>query len=36
MRIENILSFKKMTWFSLAVFVALIGIIFFVLLTNAG
>lgn len=35
-RIENILSFKKMTWFSLIVFVALIGIIFYVLLTNAG
>lgn len=36
MRIENILSFKKMTWFSLAVFTALNGIIFYVLLTNAG
>ncbi|MDE5872663.1 MAG: M56 family metallopeptidase [Lachnospiraceae bacterium] len=35
-RIENILSFKKMTWFSLTVFVALLGIIFYVLLTNAG
>lgn len=35
-RIENILSFKKMTWFSLTVFVALIGAIFYVLLTNAG
>ena len=35
-RIENILSFKKMTWFSLAVFVALIGAISYVLLTNAG
>lgn len=35
-RIENILAFKKLTWLSLAVFVALIGIIFYVLLTNAG
>lgn len=35
-RIENILSFKKMTGLSLAVFAALIGIIFYVLLTNAG
>lgn len=35
-RIENILSFKKMTWFSLTVFIALIGAIFYVLLTNAG
>ena len=35
-RIENILSFRKLTWISLAVFVALIGIIFYVLLTNAG
>lgn len=35
-RIENILSFKKMTWFSLTVFVALIGMIFYMLLTNAG
>lgn len=35
-RIENILSFKKMTWFSLTVFVALIVIISYVLLTNAG
>jgi len=35
-RIENILSFKKMTWFSLMVFVSLIGVIFYVLLTNAG
>lgn len=35
-RIENILSFKKLTWLSLIVFVALIGIIFYVLLTNAG
>lgn len=35
-RIENILSFKKMTWFSLTVFITLIVIIFYVLLTNAG
>ena len=35
-RIENILSFKKLTWLSLTVFIALMGIIFYVLLTNAG
>ena len=35
-RIENILSFRKLAWFSLAAFVALIGVIFYVLLTNAG
>ena len=35
-RIENILSFKKLTWFSLTLFIALIGVIFYVLLTNAG
>ncbi|MBO5210674.1 MAG: peptidase M56 BlaR1 [Clostridia bacterium] len=35
-RIENILSFKKLTWLSFAVFVALIGVIFYELLTNAG
>lgn len=35
-RIENILSFKKLTWLSLTVFVALSGVIFYVLLTNAG
>ena len=35
-RIENILSFKKMTWFSLIVFIALIVMIFCVLLTNEG
>ena len=35
-RIENILSFKKMTWFSLTVFLALMAAIFYVLLTNAG
>ncbi len=35
-RIENILFFKKMTWFSLVAFIALISVIFYVLLTNAG
>lgn len=35
-RIENILSFRKLTWLSLTTFVALIGTIFYVLLTNAG
>lgn len=35
-RIENILSFKKMTWLSLIVFLALIAAIFYVLLTNAA
>ena len=35
-RIENILSFKKLTWLSLTVFIILIGVIFHVLLTNAG
>ena len=35
-RIENILSFKKLTWISLVAFIALISVIFFVLLTNAG
>jgi len=35
-RIENILSFKKLTRFSLTVFIALIGVIFYVLLTNKG
>ena len=35
-RIENILSFRKLTWLSLSVFVILIGVIFYVLLTNAG
>lgn len=35
-RIENILSYKKMTWFSLTVFIALIVIIQYVLLTNGG
>lgn len=35
-RIENILSFRRMAWFSLAGFIALIAVIFYVLLTNAG
>lgn len=35
-RIENILSFQKLTWISLAAFIALISVIFYVLLTNAG
>ncbi len=35
-RIENILSFKKLTWFSLIVFIVLIVTIFYALLTNAG
>jgi len=35
-RIENILSFKKLTWVSLTVFTAFICTIFYVLLTNAG
>lgn len=35
-RIENILSFKKLTWLSLTVFIALIGTVFYALLTNAG
>ena len=35
-RIENILSFRKMTWISMAAFIALISVIFYVLLTNAG
>ena len=35
-RIENILSFKKLTWISLVAFIALISVIFYVLLTNAG
>lgn len=35
-RIENVLSFRKLTWISLVAFVDLIGIIFYVLLTNAG
>lgn len=35
-RIENILSFRKTTWFSLTVFIVLIAAIFCTLLTNAG
>jgi len=35
-RIENILSFKKLTWISFMAFIALISVIFYVLLTNAG
>ena len=35
-RIENILLFKKLTWLSLTGFAALIAVIFYVLLTNAG
>lgn len=35
-RIENILSFKKLTWLSLTVFIALMGMVFYTLLTNAG
>ena len=35
-RIENILSFRKLTWISLMAFIALISVIFYVLLTNAG
>ena len=35
-RIENILFFKKLTWISLTAFIALISVIFYVLLTNAG
>ncbi len=34
-RVENILSFKIMTWGSLVGFLALVGTIFFTLLTNA-
>lgn len=36
MRIENILSFRKMTWVSLSAFLALTAAIFYVLLTNAS
>jgi len=35
-RVENILSFKKMTWLSLVLFTVLVVMIFYVLLTNAG
>lgn len=34
-RIENILSFKKISWFSLIVSISLISAVFYVLLTNA-
>ena len=35
-RIENILSFKRLTWLSIVAFEALFVIIFYILLTNAG
>lgn len=35
-RIENILSFKKMTWISSIIFFTLLAAVFYVLLTNAG
>ncbi len=35
-RVENILSYRKMTWVSLTGFLALLGAVFYVLLTNAG
>ena len=35
-RIENILSFKELTFLSVTAFIALIGMIFHALLTNAG
>ncbi len=35
-RIENILTFKRMTWFSAVGCGVLVGMIFYVLLTNAG
>lgn len=35
-RIENILSFRKMTWFSLTVFLVLMAAMFYGLLTNAA
>lgn len=35
-RIENILSFRRMTWLSVTGFLALLTAIFYVLLTNAG
>ena len=35
-RIENILSFKKMTWFSLIILVTMVSVILYVLLTNGG
>ena len=35
-RIENILSFRKLTWVSLTAFLVLLSAMFWVLLTNAG
>lgn len=35
-RIENVLSFRKMTWLSGAAFAGLVAVISYVLLTNAG
>lgn len=35
-RIENILSFRKLTWLSLCVFTVLLSVIFYVLLSNGG
>ena len=35
-RIENILSYKKLTCLSLTAFIILSGVIFYTLLTNAG
>ncbi len=35
-RIENILSYKKLTWLSLTAFIVLFGVISYTLLTNAG
>lgn len=35
-RIENILSFRKMTWFSATAFAGLVSVIAYILLTNAG
>lgn len=35
-RIENILSFRKMTWLAGVTFAGLVGVIAYVLLTNAG
>ncbi len=35
-RVENIMSFRRMTWFSSLIFTALITLISYILLTNAG
>ena len=35
-RIENVLSYKRMTWFAAAGFTVLIVIIIYTLITNAG